>query len=151
MSLKDWLDWGWIDRHPPNAVEIQDLLEVVERDLRDSQAGTVSEDWLFSIAYNAALQSAAAALAAEGFRAKGEGKHRNLIDSLLFTIKADDKLLRKLQAFRAKRHVGAYETAGSVSKTELREMVALANDLAGRVKKWLNANHPELLKNRLAT
>jgi hypothetical protein len=63
MSFEDWAKNGWLDTHRSSREEIRNLLSIVERDLKDSQSKDVSNDWRFAIAYNAALQSAMAALA----------------------------------------------------------------------------------------
>jgi len=82
MSLADWQKNGWLIEHRTSAHEIADLLAVVERDLADSAAEQVSADWRMNIAYNAALQAAAAALAAAGYRASREQHHYRVIQSL---------------------------------------------------------------------
>ena len=55
MSLKRWLDNGWLRRHQTSSKEISDLMEIVDRDLKDAKTG-ISDDWRFGIAYNAALK-----------------------------------------------------------------------------------------------
>src|SRR5882757_4937383 len=69
MSLADWASNGWLVAHKSSKQEIGNLLGIVARDLKDSEAKDVSDDWRFAIAYNAALQAATAALAAAGYRA----------------------------------------------------------------------------------
>ena len=39
-----------------NREEIQNLLNIVRRDLKDSEVKGLTEDWHFAIAYNATLQ-----------------------------------------------------------------------------------------------
>jgi hypothetical protein len=63
MSFADWVNNGWLVAHMSSKQEIGNLLGIVARDLKDSQAKDVSDDWRFAIAYNAALQAATAALA----------------------------------------------------------------------------------------
>ena len=53
MSLKRWLDNGWLRSHATSREEVRNLLAIVERDLQDAQGG-ISPDWRFGIAYNAA-------------------------------------------------------------------------------------------------
>ena len=72
MSFGDWVNNGWLVAHKSSKQEIANLLGIVARDLKDSQAKDVSDDWRFAIAYNAALQAATAALAAAGYRALRE-------------------------------------------------------------------------------
>jgi hypothetical protein len=66
MSLADWVRNGWLQSHQTSRNEIKDLLAVVDRDLADSATEALSADWRMTIAYNAALQGATAALAAAG-------------------------------------------------------------------------------------
>jgi hypothetical protein len=82
MSLQDWVRNAWLVPLKTSREEIQNLLGIVERDLRDSRAEGISNDWRFAIAYNAALQAAAAALAAAGFRASRDSHHYRVIQSL---------------------------------------------------------------------
>ena len=35
MSLKDWLDRGWLTEHQTSSQEIADLLALAERDIND--------------------------------------------------------------------------------------------------------------------
>lgn len=98
-----------------------------------------------SIAYNAALQSAAAALAAAGYRPAREAHHFRIIHSLAHTIGADAATVNQLDRFRNKRNLGGYERAGMVSDQEAAEVLALAQRLRHDVEQWLRAEHPELL------
>lgn len=50
MSLKNWLDNGWLRPHKTSKAEIEDLLKIVERDLKDSSRKEISADWRFGIA-----------------------------------------------------------------------------------------------------
>ena len=54
MSLQDWLDNNWLRKHKTSSQEINNLIEIVERDIQDAQRKEVSADWRFGIAYNAA-------------------------------------------------------------------------------------------------
>lgn len=145
MSLTDWARNGWIVEHRTSPQEISDLLGVADRDLRDCVSPGLSEDWQFAIAYNAALQCAAAALAACSYRAAHESHHYRTIQSLTYTIQAEPHLIRQLDAFRKKRNIGEYERAGLVSQTEAHEMLILARTLRQDVAEWLRQNHPHLL------
>jgi len=143
MSLANWSRNGWLVRHRTSAAEIADLLAVVERDLGDSAAGRLSADWRLSIAYNAALQAATAALAAAGYRAARDQHHYRVIQSLRFTVGLGKKLVDRFDAFRKKRNLGAYERAGMASDGEAREMRVLATDLRKAVLAWLKSQHPK--------
>lgn len=146
MSLKNWLDSGWLVTHRTSAREILDLLAVVDRDLKDSRAEGLSTDWRLNIAYNAALQAATAALAACGYRAAREAHHYRVMQSLAFTLGSSPDILAQLDRFRKKRNIGGYERAGAVSDLEADEMFTLAARIRQDVEHWIKNNHPELLK-----
>lgn len=79
MSFEDWVKNSWLEVHKSSKEEIGNLLGIVERDLRDSKAKDVSNDWRFAIAYNAAPQAATAALTEAGYRATRESNHYRVI------------------------------------------------------------------------
>src|SRR5687768_8006322 len=116
MSLNDWQKNGWLRPHVPDAVEIQRLFQVVERDLRVGNDGHTDPDWRFVATYNAALQSANIALFASGFEAlKGGGAHYYTIESLKLAIGDDGSTIDELQAFKSKRGGTVYEATGLAS------------------------------------
>ena len=145
MSLKNWLNNGWLTEHRTSTQEITSLLAVADRDLADCRTSGLSSDWQLNIAYNAALQTATAALAASGYRAAREVHHFRIIHSLGYTIKADADLITLLDRFRKKRNISGYEISGMVSDQEAKEMMDLATRLRQNVKEWLRKTHPDLL------
>ena len=144
MSLDDWLRNGWLVAHKPTRQEIHYLLGIAERDLRECLIHGLSPDWRLAIAYNAALQSATAALAAAGYRSSRNGQHYRIFQSLALTIGADVSLIARLDAFRKKRNISDYERSGSVSEQEARELYQLAGSLKRVVEHWLKKNYPAL-------
>jgi hypothetical protein len=88
------------------------------------------------------MQAATAALGAAGYRASREAHHYRVIQSLAYTVKADESLIAQLDKFRKKRNIGSYERAGAVSEQEAKEMVALAKNLKDKVEEWFKKNHP---------
>jgi hypothetical protein len=147
MTLKDWLASNWLTAHKTSPQEIRGLLAVATRETADAQVKGLSVDARFGHAYNAALQSALAALAAAGYRvARGESHHYRGIQSLAYTIGYDESVISKLDKLRKKRNISDYEQAGSVSEQEAGEMFRLARDLRGKVEAWLGKEHPSLLK-----
>jgi hypothetical protein len=117
----------------------------VARDLKDSQAKDVSDDWRFAIAYNAALQAATAALAAAGYRASRENHHYRVIQSLELTLGKDTKFLRSFDAFRKKRNVSSCDIGGGISHREVEETVGIAQSLQQDVEQWIRTSHASLL------
>ena len=84
MSLQDWLNNRWLEKHQTSSQEIADLLSIAKRDLADCQISELSPDWKMNIAYNAALQIATIALAASGYRAAREVHHSDYSVTCLY-------------------------------------------------------------------
>jgi uncharacterized protein (UPF0332 family) len=145
MSLAEWREFGWLVEHQATAVEIRDLLRVVDRDLADARVSALSSDTRLKLAYNAALQSAAAALAACGYRAVRDGYHKRVIQTLRFTLQVEPVLVTRLDSFRRMRHTGDYERAGITSEEDADSILKQAEEIAARVRAWLKASHPELV------
>jgi len=146
MSFAEWQKNGWVRPHQSSPQEVSALLAVIERDLAASDSEGLNDDWRFAIAYNAALQSASLALKASGFDVpKGSGAHHRTIESLKLTLADDGTAVELLQAFRAKRGGGIYESVGIASATEIKEVRNLARHLYDRLLEWLKKEHPELI------
>ena len=146
MGLQEWLQNGWLRSHRSSREEIRNLLSISDRDLKDCQARNISNDNRFTMAYNAALQAATAALAASGYRVERGGQHHyRTLDSLELTIKAAPHLISRLNVLRKKRSFNLYEMEGAVSDSDLKEMIQVATDLRRNVEKWLRQNYSELL------
>ena len=146
VSLEDWLADKLIEKHRPSAGEIANLLHICDRDLEKCRITELGPDWRLSIAHNAALQAATAALAAAGYRARKEGQHYRVVQSLAFTINTDPAIIKQLDKFRQKRNISDYERAGLVTEQEAEEMVSLAKQLRDDVEQWLRIHHPELAR-----
>ena len=146
MSLENWLNDKLIVKHRPSADEIAELLHICDRDLEKAAIIELGPDWRLSIAHNAAVQAAKAALAASGYRARREGQHYLLLQSLAFTMKTDASIIDQLNKFREKRNISDYERAGMVTEQEAAEMIALAKQLRADVKRWLDAHYPQLIR-----
>jgi hypothetical protein len=143
MSLENWLNDKLIVKHRPSAREIAELLHICDRDLEAAEIAQLSPDWRLSIAHNAAAK---AALAAVGYRARKEGQHYLVLQSLAFTIKADAATIKQLDKFREKRNISDYERAGLVTEQEVEEMKGLAKQLRRDVEQWLRAHYPHLAR-----
>lgn len=51
MSLEKWSEYGWLKAEPTSRDEIQGLLGIIERDLKDATVAGVSEDRRFEAAF----------------------------------------------------------------------------------------------------
>jgi len=144
-TLENWLSYGWLVKHQTSQQEIAALLAIADRDLAAAQLPDLPPDWRLSIAYNAALQCAIAALAGAGYRAERSAQHYRAIRSLEHTIGLDAPTVSRFDAFRKKRNVSSYERPGAVSEREAEEMLALAKGIRAAVGDWLRSRRPELL------
>ncbi|RRA50325.1 hypothetical protein D1Y84_01050 [Acidipila sp. EB88] len=113
--------------------------------MNDAAVEGISDDLRFYTAFNAVLALANTALRASGYRTTNQqGHHTRAIETLEYTIQADAKLIRKLLAFSKKRNVASYDSAGSISNQELKDILATAEELRHTVESWLKTDHPEL-------
>jgi len=144
MSLSDWLKNGWLKSHRTSRNEIQNLLNLIKRDLTDCQFSELSADWRFAIAYNAALQCCTIALYCQGYKpARGQSEHYRVIQSIVFTLGheySDDR--DYLNVCRNKRNISDYDAAGTISEKEAVELADFANELNQRLRDWLKKNYP---------
>ncbi|MBN2495197.1 MAG: hypothetical protein JXR96_11435 [Deltaproteobacteria bacterium] len=144
--MNDWLSNGFLIEHASSPEEIAGLLSVIDRSLRDAATRGLSADGRFTFAFNAALQCAVAALAAEGYRPSRASHHYYAIESLRFTLCESEKRIRMLDASRKKRAISVYEISGSVSDAEVSEIRAIAGDLRSKLDTWLRQRHPDLMR-----
>lgn len=147
MSLKDWLNNGWLKKHQTSKDEIKNLFAIVERDLKDCKDEHVSEDWRFAIAYNAARQCCTIALNCSGYKVdRGQSEHYRTIQSITKTMGESYKEIRDyMEACRSKRNVSDYDRAGVISKHEVNELIETCTELYDDVKKWVKAKYPEYM------
>lgn len=147
MSLSEWEKNGWLKAHRTSSKEVHNLLKVIERDLQDCQVQHVSADWRFAIAYNAALQCCTVALYCSGYKpARGQSEHYRVIQSLSLTLGNDFVEIRNyLNACRAKRNVSDYDAAGTISDSEVGELIETAVELRESLIRWLEKNYSQYL------
>jgi len=146
MSLEKWAEYGWLKAEPTSRDEINNLLAIVDRDLKDVSVTAVSEDRRFEAAFNAARTAATVGLRASGYRTSSQsGHHQKTIESLDLTIKADPKVIQRMKMLSKKRNATSYDSAGNVSNQELKLAIETAIELRQDVVAWLKKNHPELL------
>src|SRR5579871_3358745 len=147
MSLEKWAEYGWLKAEPTSRDEINSLLTIVDRDLRDASVEAISDDRRFEAAFNAARTAANVALRASGYRTSTQaGHHVKTIESLELTISADSKLIQRMKTLSKKRNATSYDSAGNVSAQELELAIRTATELQRTVVTWMEKNHPDLLK-----
>ena len=145
MSLKQWESNGWLRKHETSPDEINNLLMIVDRDLKDASEG-ISADWRFGIAYNAALKLCTVLLYAEGYKAERTLQHYRTIQALPLILgqeKANDA--NYLDACRSKRNIVEYDYVGGATDDDADELMEYGKELRDDVMAWLKKVHPGLL------
>jgi hypothetical protein len=145
MSLKQWESNGWLKAEPTSQQEIRNLLAIAERDLKDA-TGSISPDWQFGIAYNAALKLCAVLLRAQGYRPAHGLQHYRTIMAMPLTLGESRKQdAEYLDTCRTKRNIVEYDYVGGASEEDARELLRFLTELKRSVMSWLREHHPELL------
>ncbi|MDY0150026.1 MAG: hypothetical protein RBT03_08070 [Kiritimatiellia bacterium] len=145
MTLKQWQTNGWLKIEPTSRDEIANMRAMVDRDLKDA-AGSISPDWRFGIAYNAALKLCTILVRAEGYRPSHGLQHYRAIMAMPLVLgqkKKDDA--NYLDSCRTKRNTVEYDYIGGASDADADELIEFATELKAEVLKWLKDNHQELL------
>ena len=145
MTLRQWSDNGWLRPHTTTPEEIENLFQIVDRDLKDARSG-VSADWRFGIAYNATLKLCTILLYAEGYKAERNLQHYRTIQALpkiLGSEKNDDA--DYLDTCRARRNTAEYDSVGVATDRDSDELIEFAESFKDEVMAYLRKNYPELL------
>ena len=110
MTLKNLLKTGQLIEHEADAVEISKLLHAARHGIEDAGVTMISIETRFDAAYRAVMQSATAALWANGYRTStsSPGHHRTTIQVLSKTIGLDSDRIAVLERLRYKRNVIDY-------------------------------------------
>ena len=145
MTLRQWQTNGWLKVEPTSRDEIANMLAMVDRDLKDA-AGSISPDWRFGIAYNAALKLCTVLVRAEGYRPSHGLQHYRAIMAMPLVLGQKKKNdANYLDSCRTKRNTIEYDSIGGASDADADELIEFATELKAEVMKWLKDNHNELL------
>jgi hypothetical protein len=131
----------------PDAASIARLLEAAQSSLTDAQLPNLSCEGRFDMAYKAIMQSANAALQANGYRTltSKPGHHQTMIQTLPRTIGLETSTMVLLDQMRKQRNVIDY-SGDLVSESLAVEAIGQAGLLLEQVISWIRANKPQLLK-----
>ena len=133
MNLKDWQDNGWLKQHTTDKQEIANLLSIVERDLNDAGNTTVSSDWRFGIAYNAALKLCTIVLYAQGYRPENTLAHYRTIMALkVINPTKWTSHSAYLNACRMRRNTLEYELADIIPTRRSKQTALVHSSIQGR-------------------
>lgn len=136
-----------VQNHTTTRQEIDDLREIVKRDLADAAIDQLSDDRKFATAYNAVLQLSKMSIACSGYRVtSGAGHHQKTFDVIrtaLASPEAED-FADYFEMCRRKRNHIDYDGADIVTETEADELVEKAGEFNDFVEDWISREHPAL-------
>jgi uncharacterized protein (UPF0332 family) len=146
VSLENFLKIGQLKAHPPNAEEIERLLNAARRNLRDARVTSISAETRFDAAYKAIMQSALAALMVHGYRpdTRRPGHHMTVVQSVPLTIGIAAKRVAVLDTLRRQRNVADY-TGDDIDDSTAEHCIDEANRLLDDVVAWRKTNRTELI------
>jgi len=122
------------------------LLAAAERNLADARRSSNSTETRFDCAYKAIMQSALAALHANGYRPdnKRPGHHAVTIQSLALTLGIEGSRIAVLDKLREKRNLSDY-TGAVLDDAATEACIAQAARLLAELREWLGRHHRHLL------
>jgi len=142
MTLQNLLGLS-LEAITPDAIAVSRLIEAAKQSLADASLSELSAEGRFDMAYKAIMQSANAALQANGYRTltSKPGHHQTMIQTLPRTVGLDMQIMIVLDTLRKQRNVIDY-SGDLVSEGMAAEALAQATRLILQVESWLRANKP---------
>ena len=146
MTLKNLADIGRLKPHSVTAKELARLLDSAAISLGDAKNDANHAISRFDLAYMSLMQSALAALMANGYRPSTHepGHQQTTIQTLPKTIGLPADKLRLFDGFRRARNFADYE-GNPVEERLVKECVEAAERLLADVRSWLKKNRPDLI------
>jgi len=137
---------GQLKAHPPDAEEIERLLNAAQRNLRDARVTRISAETRFDAAYKAIMQSALAALMMHGYRpdTNRPGHHMTVVQSVPLTMGVETKRVAVLDTLRRQRNVADY-TGDDIDESTVEHCINEASGLLDDVLAWRRTNRSELM------
>lgn len=145
MTLENLASIGKLKPHAATREEIAKLLRAAERNLRDAKLAAISDGTRYICAYTAIVQSAQAALFANGWRPSTNepGHHMTMVQALVHTIGIDGSRIPVLDTLRRKRHAVDY-LGEDPEPSDADAAVAAGTALLDDVRAWIARKRPEL-------
>jgi len=146
-NWQQWLGKGDVKTHQTTKQEIDNLRDLITRDLADAAIVGLSADRRFATAYNAALQTATIAIACSGYRVSARsGHHKVSFEAAAIAIGTTAVALTDyFETCRRKRNVIDYMTSSVATDTEAEEIVEKANEFRSMVEQWVRMKHPSIV------
>jgi len=142
MSLKDLLNQGRLRQHKTSKKEIENLLALVKRDIKDAKIEGLSSDRRFACAYNAVLQLATILLYCKGYKPEGTGHHFTVFQVMKIIMGNNYYTLADyFDSCRSKRNITDYDYVGAISDSEVEELIEEAESFLGIILNWIKKNY----------
>ena len=138
MTLENLLRIGKLKAHAADEREIARLLEAADVALQDAAVKGLSSGSRLDLAYRALMQSALAAMLANGYRpsTSESGHHQLLLQALPKAIGMAVERVQVLEAYRKARNQSDYRGV-PVSDAVAHECTADARRLLDEVRMWI--------------
>jgi uncharacterized protein (UPF0332 family) len=150
MNLEQLVNLGKLKYHKTSPKEISELLNVINRDIKDAKVKGISSDRKFATAYNAILQLATILLYCKGYKPEGAGHHFTVFQAMKeIMVKEYHKLADYFDSCRVKRNIADYTNAGRISEAEAEELVKESEEFLKTVLNWISTNCPSYYKDKL--
>lgn len=147
MSWQTLLASQKLKTHSTSKRELDDLRDVIDRDLTDAAIAALSADRRFATAYNAALQTATMAIACAGYRTSGLGHHQTTFEAAELAIGTTSASFTSyFETCRRKRNTVDYDRAHVATETEASEIVKQAKDFLVLTEAWISQIYPAYRK-----
>lgn len=126
-----------IEKIPIYSDEILHLKEAAQKDIETAHfLARADSDWALNIAYSAMLRISLALMYAEGYRPKGEAKHKVVIDFLREKLGSEFKEdLERVDDLRKKRNRMIYHASAISSEYEVKETIEFAREFVKQISK----------------
>jgi len=141
MNLRDLLNQGRLRQHKTSKKEIENLLALVRRDIKDAKVEGLSSDRRFVCAYNAVLQLATIFLYCKGYKPEGAGHHFTVFQAMKIIMGNNYYILADyFDSCRSKRNITDYDYTGAISDSEVKELIEEAERFLEITINWLKKN-----------
>jgi uncharacterized protein (UPF0332 family) len=136
-----------VQKHRTSKNELDNMRDLIARDLADAALKGLSADRRFATAYNVALQAANMAIACSGYRVTAAaGHHRISLESVRLAVGPTvDKYADYFETCRRKRNTIDYTHSHVATETEAEEILRTAEQFHKVIEAWIAKNHPELM------
>ena len=149
MSLEDLYKFGKLKKHKTSTEEIESLLGVCKRCIKDAEQTSISLDLRFISTYQAALAAAESLLGCYGYKALRNSYHYMTWEALRNT---DDEYIKRATILfddaKQKRGNAFYDHAGAVSETEFNELISETKKFIVYIKEKITKEFPNLIPNK---